>query len=586
MGVTRALYSSISGLINHQAMLDVIGDNIANLNTPGYKDGRVLFSTQFAQLLASGSAPSGTTGGVNPIQIGLGVDLGAITRNFAQGVLQITGVNSDAGIDGQGFFVVTDASGQPLYTREGAFAVDPRTSYLVNSSGFFVQGYEVDVDFNVTPNLGNIRIPLGELSIAEATENVTIVGNADGAGEVATSGSILLSGPLYNGLVAATDTDFLTNISDTPGGAVLLNVGDTVNLSGRKGGRNMPDATLAVTATTTVGDLLNFIEQSFGIHRSPGIKLAAVDLNNDGVPDPLVDTDGDGVLDAPGNVDSDLGLDAVFIDSLGQIVIDGNYGVTNALSGVQMVSSSAPSSPVSFVVSTDATGESMATYFGVYDSLGGSHFVTMTMVLEEVNPNDSVWRWYADCPDNSTGDLAAGTGTVRFDKLGQYIGDDGAQITISLTQAQSPLVVSPDFTGVTQLAADQSELAMISQDGAPYGTLVSFSIDESGLVVGAFSNGLSRTLGQVALATFRNNNGLILQGQNIFRSGPNSGEAQVGQPVTGGRGRIRGGALEQSTVDFAEQITDMIAAQTGFRASARLLSSSDRLLQELLELAR
>ena len=104
--------------------------------------------------------------------------------------------------------------------------------------------------------------------------------------------------------------------------------------------------------------------------------------------------------------------------------------------------------------------------------------------------------------------------------------------------------------------------------------------------MGAFSNGLSRTLGQVALATFRNANGLILQGQNIFRSGPNSGEAQVGQPVTGGRGRIRGGALEQSTVDFAEQITDMIAAQTGFRASARLLSSSDRLLQELLELAR
>jgi len=179
MGVTRALYSSISGLISHQAMLDVIGDNIANINTPGYKDGRVLFRTQFAQVMATGSAPSGTSGGVNPIQVGLGVDLGAITRSFSQGVLQLTGVNGDCAVDGEGFFVVNDADGTPLYTREGSFTVDPRTSYLVNSSGFFVQGYQIDADFNVTPNLGNIRIPLGQLSIAQATENIFMVGNLD-----------------------------------------------------------------------------------------------------------------------------------------------------------------------------------------------------------------------------------------------------------------------------------------------------------------------------------------------------------------------------------------------------------------------
>ena len=586
MGVTRALYSSISGLISHQAMLDVIGDNIANINTPGYKDGRVLFRTQFAQVMATGSAPSGTSGGVNPIQVGLGVDLGAITRSFSQGVLQLTGVNGDCAVDGEGFFVVNDADGTPLYTREGSFTVDPRTSYLVNSSGFFVQGYQIDADFNVTPNLGNIRIPLGQLSIAQATENIFMVGNLDGAGDVATSGSILISGVLYNGLVPAVEGDLLTSVSDTAGGALLFNVGDTVTLSGRKGGRNLTDATLDVTATTTVGDVLNFIEDSLGIHTSAGIKLAAVDLNNDGIPDPLVDTDGDGIVDAPGDVDSDPDFDAVFIDSLGQIVIDGNFGTTNALSSVQFVSSGAPSSPVSFATDTEATGESVATYFGVYDSLGESHFVTMTMVLEEVTANETIWRWYAECPDDATGDLSCGTGLVRFDRLGQYVGDDGGQIAISLTQAESPLVVTPDFTDLTQLASDPSELTMIAQDGAPYGTLASFSVDESGLVVGAFSNGLSRTLGEVALATFRNNNGLILQGQNIFRSGPNSGEAQIGEPGTGGRGRIRGGSLEQSTVDFAEQVTDLIAAQTGFRASARLLSSSDQLLQELLELAR
>lgn len=357
MGVTRALYSSISGLTNHQAMLDVIGDNIANLNTPGYKDGRVVFRTLFAQILASGSAPAATIGGVNPQQVGLGVNVASINRDFSQGVIQTTGVGSDLAVEGAGFFVVVDANGQPLYTREGAFTVDPRTSYLVNASGFFVQGYQIDSDFNVTANLANLRIPVGELSIAEETENIAMAGNLNGGGEVATSGSILLSGALYSGVIPAVEGNLLTSVSDTAGGTPLFNVGDTVTFSGRKGGRGLPEATFSVTATSTVADLINFAEDSLGINASPGVKLAAVDLDNDGNPDPLVDTDGDGVVDAPGDVDADAYLDAVFIDSLGQMVIDGNYGSRSTLSSVQLLSSGAPTAPVIFAESVEATGK-------------------------------------------------------------------------------------------------------------------------------------------------------------------------------------------------------------------------------------
>ncbi len=586
MAVTRALYSSISGLTNHQAMLDVIGDNIANLNTPGYKDGRVVFRTLFAQLLASGSSPTGTTGGVNPQQVGLGVSIASINRDFSQGVIQTTGVSSDLAVEGKGFFVVVDPNGQPLYTREGAFTVDPRTSYLVNANGFFVQGYQTDTDFNVTANMGELRIPLGELSIAQETEDIIMAGNLDGGGEVTTTGSVLLSGALYSGAVPAAEGDLLSTVSDTAGGTPLFNAGDTVTLSGRKGGRNLADATFSVTAASTVADLINFVEDSVGINTSAGVKLAAVDLDNDGNPDPLVDTDGDGVVDAPGDVDADPDLDGVFVDSLGQIVIDGNFGERNGLSSVQLLSSGAPTLPVAFTESVEATGESVTTSFVVYDSLGTSHTVDITMVLEEVTPTETTWRWYADCGDNAMGGLSCGTGLVKFDTLGQFTSDDGAQIVINLTQAQSPMVVTPDFAAMTQLASERSELAMVSQDGAPFGTLVSFSVDESGVIAGAFSNGLTRTLGQAVLATFRNPNGLLLEGSNMFRSGPNSGLPSMGAPATGSRGRVRGGALEQSTTDFAEQFTELITAQTGFRANARLLSATDRLVGELMDLIR
>lgn len=228
----------------------------------------------------------------------------------------------------------------------------------------------------------------------------------------------------------------------------------------------------------------------------------------------------------------------------------------------------------------------MTTSFVVYDSLGTAHTVDMTMVLEDVTPTESTWRWYADCADNAAGGLSCGTGLVSFDTLGQFSADDASQIVINLTQAQTPLVVTPDFASMTQLASERSELAMASQDGAPFGTLISFSMDQSGLVVGAFSNGLSRSLGQVVLATFRNPNGLLLAGSNMFRSGPNSGLANTGAPATASRGRVRGGALEQSTTDFAEQFTELIGAQTGFRANARLLSTTDRLISELMDLIR
>jgi flagellar hook protein FlgE len=384
----RSLYSGISGLRAHQQMMDVTGNNIANVNTTGFKTSQTTFQDTLSQMVKSAGAPQGTSGGVNPAQIGLGVKLAGISTNFGQGAAQTTGKATDLMIQGDGFFIIGNG-GEQLYTRAGNFSFDANGT-LTNPNGQIVQGWTaVDGVVNPAGDPGNIVLPIGATMAPTATANITMSGNL----------------------------------------SVEAAIGDTKEI------------------TTSV------------------------------------------------------------------------YSATGAAT---------------------------------------------TMVLTLAKTDEDTWS--VTLPDDSTAD-------IDFDASGKATG--------TLTVGGYTF----DVGGLTQYSG-ASEAKVTNRDGAASGTLNSFTITQSGQIVGVFSSGLKQTLGQVALANFNNVNGLEKIGDSMFRSTVNSGLAQVGTAGTSGMGMLSSGLLEMSNVDLAQEFTNLVIAQRGFQANSRIITTSDEILQELVNLKR
>ena len=414
----RSMYTAISSLNLQQKYLDVVSNNLANSNTIGFKASRVLSQDQFSQMMSPGSSPTATQGGVNPIQIGLGVSLGYISSNFTQGVLQSTGRNMDLGIQGDGFFIYGNENRR--YSREGSMSLD-MDGYLVNSaSGLRTQGWLADASGAIDNN-----IPVDDISIV--TDNT---------------------------LARATGT---------------------VNLGGN----------------LSAGTALN-----------------------------------------------------------------GTYNVT----------------------------------MGVYDSLGALQTATVQFTrgaTAGVTPNITTqWSW-ALVNDPATAVAEAGGGTITFDENGQYVSDTpGAPIVLQTSTGADAFDLTVDFSKLTMLSAT-STVAVTSQDGLPAGTVTDVYISPNdGIISLMYSNGMSEQVGQVALARFNNPTGLMKADDTTFLPGLNSGDPQIGAGNTGGRGSIAASYLEASNVDMAQEFTNMILAQRGFQASSRVITTSDEILQELVNLKR
>ena len=177
----RSLFSGVAGLRNHQVKMDVIGNNIANVNTVGFKSGRVTFEENFAQLLQGGSRPPGNTnsvgGGTNPVQVGLGMSVGSIDLNFIQGNLEVTGVNTDVALEGDSLFVVSDGEAN-FFTRSGNFQLDAQGHLVASTNGFIVQG-RLAVNGQLTDQITDIRLPFGQKASAFATTEAVLAGNLD-----------------------------------------------------------------------------------------------------------------------------------------------------------------------------------------------------------------------------------------------------------------------------------------------------------------------------------------------------------------------------------------------------------------------
>jgi flagellar hook protein FlgE len=211
------------------------------------------------------------------------------------------------------------------------------------------------------------------------------------------------------------------------------------------------------------------------------------------------------------------------------------------------------------------------------------------MTLDSKSTNGNTWRFYADSPDDTDPNSSLGaTGTLTFDTDGKLLTATGNSIQVNRanTGASDPVGITLDFSNVTGLTTQTSTLVMTNQDGFPTGTLTSFSVGQDGVIKGTFTNGLSRTLGQMGLATFTNPEGLVLTTNNLYQVGANSGQPVITAASTLGAGRILGGALEQSNVDLIREFIGLISASTGFSASGRVITTSNDLLNQLLQLAR
>ncbi len=474
----RSMYSGISALRAHQTRMDVIGNNIANVNTVGYKASKVTFSEAFNQTLSgAGSSSDSGRGGTNPQQVGLGANLSSITVYHTQGATQRTDNQTDLMIDGSGYFILSpDSSGENrFFSRAGNFTVD-RLGYLVAPNGYKV----LDKDYKP------VQINQSDTMNATETGKIELQGNLD-----------------FN-----EETDATTDISYSTTVDLYDSVGDT----------NTVTVNFGEKYTTQPGT-------------SPGFSYRIVQL-----PSP----DGDATT---------------------------NIG---ALTDVNIADGTS-------TAAFDAADPTANAIFAEFDDSG--NFIRM---VDQLDFTDVGGELYVDSAD-TLNELGAAVPDGRNDL--------GNTITPTVT-LQAGGVDDVQFTLDEDMFAKLSHYSQVTDanavavDGNSAGVIDNFTIAANGEVIGIFTNGEREVLATIGMADFDNPSGLLKIGGNLFSETVNSGTPKFGQPATGSFGALTPGALEMSNVDLSAEFTDMITTQRGFQANSRVITTSDEILQELVNLKR
>ena len=561
-----ALMAGVTGLQTHQRMLDVAGNNLANVNTIGYKSSRILFSELLSQVLKRASQPTATTGGVNPQQIGSGVQVASITPDMSQGNLLNTNSPLDLAIEGEGYFVLNDGS-QNVYTRAGSFAVDAASNLVDPSTGYIVQriGTVGETDGFQTPGVTNIKIPYDVAMPANATSEIKVAGNlsADAVLET-TLTNVLRSDMAYTtGGSNALGSTLITDLDQFSGSFGAVDTDGSLYVTGiAPDGTAITDAVgLDIDAATTINDVLAYIETQFGA----------------------------------GNVTATI--------SNGRIVVtDVNAGYTKTDISISYTGSGdgdeALTMPGYFEVATVGGEEVKNFNIIVYDSQGGSHVLSGAFVrTDTVN----LWDLILTSVSGSVTNLNFGDRRIEgiefngsdgsFAGLNSTIGDTPEFIVTFAHDPANPQVMSIDmgtpgqYNGLTQFARPSTAVAT-EQDGYPTGDLSSVSVSNEGYIIGSFTNGIKKNLATIQLALFKNPSGLESVGYGYFAPSVNSGEPVAIQAMTGGAGMIHGGSLEKSNADVASLFVSMIEAQNGYHANARTIKIANDMLKELTNLIR
>ena len=746
----RSLWSGVTGLQAHQIAMDVEGNNIANVNTVGFKYNRANFDDLIYQTSRIATAPQNQHGGVNNMEVGLGTQINSTTRIFKQGSLQTTDKQTDIALQGDGFFMVSSDGGKTTYyTRNGDFSRDSEGNF-VDNGGNIVQGWMRDEEtgeIDPTRPIGDIKIPVGLTVPARATTNIALKGNLDSGNDVGNKKI-----PIYkldqfhggvdldnDGNIAGSEVHDENNVGAnrfyvnkngeqrmTERGAdlgVLFNGnGDAYNLRDAQGtgGQGIwasyadaqtealnlgagTDGTFTGAKTLninlngknitgnnirTIGQLAGIINGKYsetGVEASvvQGNKLVLTNRNNLGTTANMKNIKM--TVNTSGPTD-DTGLTKINIITAYQYVYNKthvstthayddtkerevtttedlreamqkdareftNYtheqtptnplaptnhnngvevtvnehgqfqfknpemanakdmniavtGLTNATKNVtENVKFTASMAPVSGSLSAGGAirvtdNLNMAAHSSstdLYDSLGTKHNVKMDFIKRGYTENGGTeWTMVIQVAEpnsiNTVEPRNVVTGYVRFNPDGSLATYSPASITFG---AQNGSAIGQNIElkfGTTQTTDgltstdNNSSTADISQDGYASGELNGIRIDQSGTLVGSFTNGRSLGLAQVGVAKFANNQGLAGEGGNLFSRTANSGDPIIGAAQTAGRGKISASSLEMSNVDLSRSLTQLIVVQRGFQANSKTITTSDEMLNTLLQL--
>jgi flagellar hook protein FlgE len=551
----NALNAGVSGLKAHQSMMDVAGNNLANVNTTAFKSSRASFSELLSQTIRQASAPGDGMGGMNPVQSGNGVEVSSIDRDMNQGALVNTGQSLDMAIEGAGFFVMSGSGGE-AYTRAGTFSVDA-DYYLVDpSTGYRVQRIDStgeDDGFQTTGDMG-IRIPYDVALPAAATTQITCVGNLQADADTPTTHR-MRAGTDYAFTVSGSTVDDTATLSSLD--STTITASGTLTLNGLDKDGNAVADSLTVGTATTGAELLSFIEGAFS-------NEVTADLVN------------------------------------GEIVVEADEAGYNQMDMQLSFTGGAPGDSIELPPYWQievAGGEAKKDVnVEVFDSLGISHAITGSFVKTDTT---NQWDFVAT---SVTGDVQSfgfddrRVSGINFGVDGTYMGLDSTvgdtpEINVTFGNIGNVSAFSVDCgdigktNGLTQFGS-ASTASVIKQDGYASGALSSLSISRDGVVTGLFSNGVRRDIATVKLATFQNPAGLETMGNNYYQATGNSGDPKTTTALTGGAGAIRGSALEKSNVDVAKEFVTLIQAQNGYQANARTIRVANDMLKELTNLIR
>ncbi|MGZ8545969.1 MAG: flagellar hook-basal body complex protein [Sulfuricurvum sp.] len=594
----KSLYSGVSGLQSHQIAMDVESNNIANVNTIGYKYSRANFSDLLAQTNQIATAPQGALGGKNSVQVGLGATVSSMTRIFSQGSIQNTDKNTDVAIQGDGFFVVSSDGGSTYkYSRSGDFKFDGAGNF-VDNNGFIVQGWLRDKEtglVDATAPIANIKIPPGLTTPANASTQVVVKAN------LSSSETVTQFGPTY----ALDSTAGLSGTEKTE------DIGVMFNASGQA-------FQLSPAAAGPVGG------QGLSVSFDGGTTTQEFRYTS-GTPAPGTVVAGDYYFQSTEDLRAGLQTLAsaastgatVVINDQGKFIVDNSAGATPldisiaGITDVNTVENTRLTQNFATMVGALPVGTSLkqsqamnaATHsasIDVFDSLGSKHTVKMDFRKQYVNTTSNISEWAYTIsvpPPGSIGGIAPNTnilegGVIQFDSNGALAGYNIPGIDFSPNNgAAANQAVNLNFgsiggfDGITSFD-NPSGTSGISQDGYPGGDLVGIRIDQSGTLVGSFSNGRSFGLAQIGMAKFSNNEGLVSDGGNVYLQSANSGDPIIGTAATAGRGFMQSSALEASNVDLSKSLTNLIIIQRGYQANAKTITTSDTLLETLLGIKR
>lgn len=716
----KSLFSGVSGLQSHQIAMDVESNNIANVNTIGFKYSRANFSDLLAQTNQIATAPQGDLGGKNNVQIGLGATVASVTRIHSQGSIQNTDKNTDVAIQGDGFFILSGDDGNTYkYSRSGDFKFDASGNF-VDNNGFIVQGWlrdEVTGQVDSTAPIASINIPPGLTTPAQATDNVTLKANLNSGSQVESLSPTysIINDPAdatLPGIIVDSNGNAVTNPPAYEDIGVMFNEqGEGFNLQVDQGiwAGFLPSTTTSVVAgvfplaaantyqaTFTLDDgstqlasyaasigetqsqvvggfigAINGLSSLTGVTaqlNAAGTGIDLENLNNDGNASHninVADTSGDTTFAAAYNGDTAFqyqyaanagnlapGADKVFntiddlrlalqnearsVDTDGsgnvfpaqesnivvQVTPEGRLQISNpggaaddydmqiaitklqtsAISEnvrftevMQSVNAALPAGTAGVTLSQSFNAATHSSSIDIYDSLGSKHTLRMEFRKTDVDlTTGSRWDMKLSVPEPATIDTIAPfneiDGQVRFNNDGSlstytpinfsFTGNNGSAPD---QQVRLDFGTSNAFDGMTSFDS-RSATSGISQDGFTGGDLVGIRIDQSGTLVGSFSNGRAFGLAQIGMAKFANNEGMSADGGNIYLQSANSGDPIIGEAATAGRGFIQSAALEASNVDLSRSLTQLIIIQRGYQANGKTITTSDQLLNTLINL--